>query len=41
MCCYAGKLLQQPAMKNPTLVVVTDRNELDGQQYQPFCIAKE
>ena len=30
MCCYAGKLLQ-PAMKNPTLVVVTNRNELDGQ----------
>jgi SWI2/SNF2 ATPase len=31
MCCYAGKLLQQPEMNNPTLVVVTDRNDLDGQ----------
>lgn len=41
MCCYAGKLLQKPAMKNPTLVVVTDRNELDGQLYQQFCIAKD
>ena len=41
MCCYAGKLLQQPAMKNPTLVVVTDRNELDGQLYQQFCMAKD
>jgi len=30
MACYAGKLLQQPEMKNPTLVVVTDRNDLDG-----------
>jgi type I restriction enzyme R subunit len=41
MCCYAGKLLQQPEMKNPTLVVVTDRNELDGQLYQQFCAAKD
>jgi type I site-specific restriction-modification system R (restriction) subunit len=31
MACYAGKLLQQPEMNNPTLVVVTDRNDLDGQ----------
>jgi len=41
MCCYAGKLLQQPQMRNPTLVVVTDRNELDGQLYQQFCMAKD
>ena len=41
MCCYAGKLLQQPAMRNPTLVVVTDRNELDGQLYQQFCMAQD
>jgi type I site-specific restriction-modification system R (restriction) subunit len=31
MVCYAGKLLQQPEMKNPTIVVVTDRNDLDTQ----------
>src|SRR5205823_9868021 len=41
MCCYAGKLLQQPEMLNPTLVVVTDRNDLDGQLYQQFCAAKD
>lgn len=41
MCCYAGKLLQQPEMNNPTLVVVTDRNDLDGQLYQQFCAAKD
>ena len=41
MCCYAGKLLQQPEMNNPTLVVVTDRNDLDGQLYEQFCSAKE
>lgn len=39
MACYAGKLLQQPAMKNPTLVVVTDRNDLDGQLFGTFCSA--
>jgi type I restriction enzyme, R subunit len=39
MACYAGKLLQQPAMKNPTLVVVTDRNDLDGQLFGTFCAA--
>ncbi|MCP3944970.1 MAG: type I restriction endonuclease subunit R, partial [Desulfobacteraceae bacterium] len=41
MCCYAGKLLQQSGMNNPTIVVVTDRNDLDGQLYQTFCNAKE
>jgi type I restriction enzyme R subunit len=41
MCCYAGKLLQQPEMNNPTLVVVTDRNDLDGQLYQQFSAAKD
>lgn len=41
MCCYAGKLLQQPEMNNPTIVVVTDRNDLDGQLFATFCAAKE
>jgi type I restriction enzyme R subunit len=41
MCCYAGKLLQQPEMNNPTLVVVTDRNDLDGQLYEQFCSARD
>lgn len=41
MCCYAGKLLQQPEMNNPTLVVVTDRNDLDGQLFQQFSSAQE
>lgn len=41
MACYAGKLLQQPAMKNPTLVVVTDRNDLDGQLFATFSAAEE
>ena len=41
MCCYAGKLLQQPEMNNPTLIVVTDRNDLDGQLFATFSAALE
>ncbi len=41
MVCFAGKLLQQPEMKNPSIVVVTDRNDLDGQLYQTFSAAKD
>jgi type I restriction enzyme R subunit len=41
MVCYAGKLIQQPEMKNPTIVVVTDRNDLDGQLFETFCNAQE
>ncbi|HYP00175.1 MAG TPA: type I restriction endonuclease subunit R [Pyrinomonadaceae bacterium] len=41
MCFYAGKVMTAPEMKNPTLVVVTDRNDLDGQLYAQFSMAKE
>ncbi len=41
MVCYAGKLLAQPAMNNPTIVVVTDRNDLDGQLYNTFKMAAD
>ncbi len=41
MCCYAGMLLQQAEMRNPTLLVVTDRNDLDGQLFQTFSGAQE
>ncbi|MGL5109179.1 MAG: type I restriction endonuclease subunit R [Vibrio ordalii] len=41
MVCYASKLLQQPEMNNPTLVVVTDRNDLDGQLFNTFTMAQE
>ncbi len=40
MVCYAGKLLQQPEMQNPTIVVVTDRNDLDNQLFENFVSAK-
>ena len=41
MVCYAGKLLAQPAMNNPTIVIVTDRNDLDGQLYNTFGMAAD
>jgi len=41
MVCYTGKLLAQPAMNNPTIVVVTDRNDLDGQLYNTFGMAAD
>jgi type I restriction enzyme R subunit len=41
MVYYAGKVILEPAMQNPTLVVVTDRNDLDGQLYAQFCAAKD
>ncbi|HNP52673.1 MAG TPA: type I restriction endonuclease subunit R, partial [Nitrosomonas nitrosa] len=40
MVCYAGKLLQQPDMQNPTIVVVTDRNDLDNQLFDNFVAAR-
>ena len=41
MVCYAGKLLAQPAMNNPTIVVVTDRNDLDSQLFNTFAMAND
>ncbi|HNP51813.1 MAG TPA: HsdR family type I site-specific deoxyribonuclease, partial [Nitrosomonas nitrosa] len=40
MVCFTGKLMQQPQMHNPTIVVVTDRNDLDGQLFQTFVGAR-
>ena len=33
---YAHLVGEQPKLKNPTIVVVTDRTELDGQLYETF-----
>lgn len=41
MLFYAGKLLSQPELRNPTIVVVTDRNDLDGQLFQTFSNGKD
>jgi very-short-patch-repair endonuclease len=36
MVFYAGKLIASSELHNPTLVIVTDRNDLDGQLYGTF-----
>jgi len=41
MVFYAGRLVLEPAMENPTLVVLTDRNDLDGQLYDTFMRCHE
>ncbi|TET39228.1 MAG: type I restriction endonuclease subunit R [Planctomycetota bacterium] len=41
MAFYAGKIIQHPAMENPTLVVITDRNDLDEQLHGTFCDCHE
>ncbi|MGF6787373.1 type I restriction endonuclease subunit R [Paraburkholderia sp. 35.1] len=41
MTCLAGALMAHEAMRNPTLVVVTDRNDLDNQLFGVFAGAKE
>lgn len=37
MAFYAGKVIRHPAMENPTLVVITDRNDLDDQLFGTFA----
>jgi len=39
MVFYAGKLIK--TMNNPTLVVLTDRNDLDDQLYKTFSMSKD
>ena len=41
MTCLAGYLMTTPEMANPTIVVITDRNDLDGQLYETFASAKQ
>ena len=36
MLFYAGKLILHPAMQNPTIVMLTDRNDLDDQLFGTF-----
>ncbi len=36
MAFYAGRVIREPEMANPTLVVLTDRNDLDDQLFGTF-----
>ena len=41
MVFYAGRIIRHPAMENPTVVVLTDRNDLDGQLFGVFSRCRE
>jgi len=41
MTCFAARVMQEPAMQNPTIVVITDRNDLDGQLFGVFSLSQD
>ncbi|MGN6802895.1 MAG: type I restriction endonuclease subunit R [Ginsengibacter sp.] len=41
MVFYSGKLITSPAMQNPTIVVITDRNDLDDQLFGTFAASRQ
>jgi type I restriction enzyme R subunit len=41
MVFYAGRIIREPAMENPTLVVLTDRNDLDDQLFATFARCRD
>jgi type I restriction enzyme R subunit len=41
MTCFAARVMQEAAMENPTIIVITDRNDLDGQLFGVFSLAQD
>ncbi|MGF6806047.1 type I restriction enzyme R subunit [Paraburkholderia sp. Clong3] len=41
MTCFAARVMRDAAMENPTVVVITDRNDLDGQLFGVFSLAQD
>jgi type I restriction enzyme, R subunit len=41
MAFYAGRIIRERAMENPTVVVLTDRNDLDDQLFGTFSRCRE
>jgi len=41
MAFYAGRIIAHPALENPTIVVITDRNDLDDQLFGTFSLCKD
>src|SRR5690606_8852234 len=41
MAFFAGQLVRHAAMENPTIVVLTDRNDLDDQLFQTFSMCRD
>ncbi len=40
MTCFAARVMRETTMENPTIVVITDRNDLDGQLFGVFSLAQ-
>jgi type I restriction enzyme, R subunit len=41
MAFYAGQLVRHPEMENPTIVIITDRNDLDDQLFATFSMCQD
>jgi len=41
MAFFAGKVIRHPAMENPTLLMITDRNDLDDQLFGTFSSCRD
>ncbi|HPH06596.1 MAG TPA: type I restriction endonuclease subunit R [Methylotenera sp.] len=41
MTCFAARVMTEAAMENPTIVVITDRNDLDGQLFGVFSLSQD
>ena len=41
MAFYAGQIIAHTAMENPTIVVITDRNDLDDQLFGTFAMCRD
>lgn len=41
MAFYAGQLVRRPEMENPTIIVITDRNDLDDQLFNTFSMCRD
>jgi type I restriction enzyme R subunit len=41
MAFYAGRVILHPAMENPTVVILTDRNDLDDQLFGTFARCRD
>ena len=41
MAFYAGQIIAHPAMENPTIIVITDRNDLDDQLFGTFAMCRD
>ncbi len=41
MVFFAGKIIRHPAMENPTLLMITDRNDLDDQLFGTFSSCRD